>query len=110
MPAADCWAILLQVAFITGGDSGIGRAIAYHYACEGANIGISYWNEHKDAEQIQKACEEQNVETLILPGDISEYDQCKWVYQPPHRTWRLQHSTSRPCFVVRLSQRPENIW
>ena len=62
---------------MTGGDSGIGRAIAYHYACEGANIAIAYWKEDEDGEDTAKACEKAGVETIRVPGDLSEYKTCQ---------------------------------
>ncbi|CAF0785837.1 unnamed protein product [Adineta steineri] len=68
-----------KVAVITGGDSGIGRAVALAYAREGATIIISYLNEHKDAQEIQKAVEEAGRECIIIPGDISEETQCKYI-------------------------------
>jgi NAD(P)-dependent dehydrogenase (short-subunit alcohol dehydrogenase family) len=46
-----------KVAIITGGDSGIGRAVAYAFALEGADILIAYFNEHKDAEKTKKTVE-----------------------------------------------------
>jgi len=66
-----------KVAVITGGDSGIGRAVALAFAREGATIVISYLNEHDDAQEIQKAVQDAGQECILVPGDISEEAQCK---------------------------------
>jgi len=65
-----------KVALITGGDSGIGKAVALLFAQEGANIVISYLNEHSDARQTQREVE-QYTECLIVPGDLSKEKLCK---------------------------------
>jgi NAD(P)-dependent dehydrogenase (short-subunit alcohol dehydrogenase family) len=65
-----------KVALITGGDSGIGKAVAVLFAQEGANIVISYLNEHSDARQTQREVE-QYTECLIVPGDLSKEKHCK---------------------------------
>lgn len=67
-----------KVALITGGDSGIGRAVAVLFAKEGARIAIAYLNEHTDAKETQRLVEEY-TECLLLPGDLSKEDQCKKV-------------------------------
>lgn len=69
-----------KVALITGGDSGIGRAVALLYAMEGAKVAIAYLNEHKDAKETQKMVEEY-TECLLLPGDLSKENQCKKVVE-----------------------------
>ncbi|MFS0878599.1 SDR family oxidoreductase [Metabacillus niabensis] len=66
-----------KVAIITGGDSGIGRAVAVHYAIEGANVVISYLNEHEDAEKTKQYVEEQGQKCLLIPGDIGDEAICK---------------------------------
>ncbi|GAB3056429.1 SDR family oxidoreductase [Virgibacillus ainsalahensis] len=63
-------------ALITGGDSGIGRAVSILYAKEGANVAISYLDEHEDAEETKKMVEAEGVQCLLLPGDIKEESHC----------------------------------
>jgi NAD(P)-dependent dehydrogenase (short-subunit alcohol dehydrogenase family) len=66
-----------KVVLITGGDSGIGKAVALLFAQNGASVAISYLNEHTDAKATKKMVEEEGVECLLLPGDIANEAQCK---------------------------------
>lgn len=66
-----------KVALITGGDSGIGRAVACAYAKEGADISIVYFNEHDDAAETKRIIESLGRKCIIIPGDISDEDFCK---------------------------------
>jgi NAD(P)-dependent dehydrogenase (short-subunit alcohol dehydrogenase family) len=66
-----------KVALITGGDSGIGRSVAIFFAREGADVAISYLNEHEDAEETRKDVEEEGRQCLLLPGDISQSGMCR---------------------------------
>jgi NAD(P)-dependent dehydrogenase (short-subunit alcohol dehydrogenase family) len=59
-----------MVALITGGDSGIGRAVAAAYAKEGADLVIVYLNEHRDAEETRQYVERLGARCLLLPGDL----------------------------------------
>ncbi|MGO4494374.1 SDR family oxidoreductase [Paenibacillus sp. 2RAB27] len=68
-----------KVAIITGGDSGIGRAIAVAYAKEGADVIIVYLNEHKDAEETHRHVEKAGRKCLHVAGDIGEESFCKQV-------------------------------
>ncbi len=61
-----------KVALITGGDSGIGRAVAVLFAKEGADVAISYLNEHRDAEETRRLVEEQNCRCITIAGDVGE--------------------------------------
>ncbi len=65
-----------KVAIITGGDSGIGRAVAIAYAKEGAKVAIIYLNEHKDAEITKNEIESLGGECLLLNGDIGDEEFC----------------------------------
>ncbi len=64
-------------AIITGGDSGIGRAVAIAYAREGADVLISYLNEHEDAEETRRLIEEAGRQAVLVPGDISNPAHCR---------------------------------
>lgn len=64
-------------AIITGGDSGIGRAVAIAYAREGADVLISYLNEHEDAKETARLVEEAGRKAVVVAGDIQDEDHCK---------------------------------
>ncbi len=64
-------------AIITGGDSGIGRAVAIAFAREGADVLISYLNEHEDAKETAKYIEEAGRKAVLVPGDIQDEEHCK---------------------------------
>ncbi|WP_342417294.1 SDR family oxidoreductase [Paenibacillus sp. FSL R10-2782] len=61
-----------KVALISGGDSGIGRAVAVTYAKEGADVAIVYLNEHKDAEETKRQVEQEGRKCVLIPGDIGD--------------------------------------
>lgn len=66
-------------AIITGGDSGIGRAVAIAFAREGADVLISYLNEHKDAKETARYVEEAGRKAVLVPGDIRDEEHCKQI-------------------------------
>ncbi len=68
-------------AVITGGDSGIGRAVALAYAREGADILISYLNEHDDAQATGKLVEDAGRKAVLLPGDIQDAAHCRRIVE-----------------------------
>jgi NAD(P)-dependent dehydrogenase (short-subunit alcohol dehydrogenase family) len=65
-----------KVALITGGDSGIGRAVAVHYAREGADVAIVYLESDDDARDTQKMVEAEGRKCLLFKGDISKESFC----------------------------------
>jgi NAD(P)-dependent dehydrogenase (short-subunit alcohol dehydrogenase family) len=74
-----------MVALITGGDSGIGRAVAVFYAREGADISIVYLNEHADAEETKRAVEHEGRRCLLIAGDVSDPAFCKAAVEQTRR-------------------------
>ncbi|WIX83968.1 SDR family oxidoreductase [Amycolatopsis carbonis] len=66
-------------ALITGGDSGIGRAVAIAFAKEGADVAIAYLSEHEDAEYTAERVRAEGRECLLLPGDLAVAHQCREV-------------------------------
>jgi NAD(P)-dependent dehydrogenase (short-subunit alcohol dehydrogenase family) len=66
-----------RVALITGGDSGIGRSVAVHFAKEGADVSVLYLNEHSDAEQTKREVEQEGCQCLIIAGDIGDESFCQ---------------------------------
>lgn len=66
-----------KIVFITGGDSGIGKATAILLAKEGAKVAIVYLNEHEDADETRSLIEKYGSECLLIPGDISKEEFCK---------------------------------
>jgi NAD(P)-dependent dehydrogenase (short-subunit alcohol dehydrogenase family) len=68
-----------KAAVITGGDSGIGRAVAIAFAREGADVLISYLSEHEDARDTAKYVEEAGRRCVLVAGDISDRAHCKTI-------------------------------
>jgi len=69
--------LINKVALITGGDSGIGKAVALSFAREGADIAIVYLDEHTDAEDTKRLIEAKGRKCILLPGDIGVDTFCK---------------------------------
>ncbi len=66
-------------AVITGGDSGIGRAVAIAYAREGADLVISYLNENEDAAEVEALVDAEGRKAVLIPGDIRNPDHCRTI-------------------------------
>jgi NAD(P)-dependent dehydrogenase (short-subunit alcohol dehydrogenase family) len=65
-----------KVAIITGGDSGIGRAVAVLFAREGADVAIVYLSEDADAEETRRAVESEGRRAILIPGDVTDSTFC----------------------------------
>ncbi len=70
-----------KVALITGGDSGIGRAVAVLYAREGADVAIAYLDEHEDAAETKRAVENEGRRCMIIAGDVADPAFCQSAVQ-----------------------------
>ena len=66
-----------KTVLITGGDSGIGRAVSIAFAKEGADLAIVYYDEHDDAGETKKIIENSGRKCLLIPGDITDSSFCK---------------------------------
>jgi NAD(P)-dependent dehydrogenase (short-subunit alcohol dehydrogenase family) len=69
--------LINKIALITGGDSGIGRSVAVHFAKEGADVAIIYLTEDKDAKETKAMVEKEGRQCLLLSGDIGNEMYCK---------------------------------
>lgn len=76
-----------KTAIVTGGDSGIGRAVAILFAREGADVAIAYLTEHDDAEKTKQLVEDEGQKALLFSGDVSEADFCEDVVSSVLDEW-----------------------
>ena len=70
-----------KTALITGGDSGIGRSVAVHFAKEGANVAVIYLSEDEDAQETKELVEKAGGKCLVIEGDLKEESFCKEIVQ-----------------------------
>ena len=68
-------------SLLTGGDSGIGKAVAIAFAREGADVVISYLDEHEDAEDTRRWVEEAGRRAVLVPGDLADPGHCRSVVE-----------------------------
>jgi len=104
-----------KVGIITGGDSGIGRAVAVLYAREGADVAIVYLpEEQQDAEQTREAVENEGRECLLIPGDVADAAFCRRaVAQTVRKFGRLDVLVNNAAYQHRqegLEQLSEQQW
>ena len=75
-----------KIALVTGGDSGIGRAVAVHFAREGADVAIAYLSEDTDAQETKRLVEAEDRKCLLLKGDLKKEAHCRKVVDRVART------------------------
>ncbi|MBB5694587.1 glucose 1-dehydrogenase [Muricoccus pecuniae] len=109
-----CGKLTGKAAVITGGDSGIGRAVAIAYAREGADLLISYLDEHEDAQETQRWVEKEGRKCVLVPGDIGDPAHCRAIIQKAVEEFgRLDILVNNAAFqMVRqsLEEIPDEEW
>ena len=94
-----------RVAIITGGDSGMGRAVAVLFAREGADIAIIYLNEHDDAAVTRDAVRREGRHCLLIPGDVTDRAFCRGaVRQTVRELGRLDVLVNNAAFQLHVSR------
>ncbi len=77
-----------KTAIITGGDSGIGRSVAVHFAREGADVAIVYLEEDKDAQKTQEMVEKEGRECLLIKGNVGDESFCSEMVEKVHNKFK----------------------
>jgi NAD(P)-dependent dehydrogenase (short-subunit alcohol dehydrogenase family) len=97
-----------KVAIITGADSGIGKAVAIAFAREGADVVISYLDEHEDAEDTRQWVEKAGRTAVVIPGDLTDVAHCRSVIaQTAERFGRIDVLVSNAAFQMARSSLDE---
>jgi NAD(P)-dependent dehydrogenase (short-subunit alcohol dehydrogenase family) len=99
---------------ITGGDSGIGRAVAIAFAREGADVAISYLNEDQDAEEVQAVIEASGQQCLLLPGDLADPEHCRHLIAKTVEAFGridvLVNNAARQGYFESIADIPDDEW
>lgn len=97
-----------RVAVITGGDSGIGRAVAIAYAREGADVVISYLSEDDDAEDTARHVADAGRRAVLIPGDVSRPAHCREIVDRTIREFdRIDILVSNAAYQMNHSELDE---
>ena len=103
-----------KATVITGGDSGIGRAVALAYAREGADVLISYLNEHEDARETARLVEEAGRRAVLVPGDIADPAHCRAIVDKAvHEFGRIDVLVNNAAFQMTrdsIEEIPDDEW
>lgn len=103
-----------MAALVTGGDSGIGRAVALAYAREGADLLISYLDEHDEAQETQRLVEEAGKRAVLKPGDLQDADHCRSLVQATHEAFGrldiLVNNAAHQMHVDTFEDIPDTEW
>lgn len=101
-------------ALITGGDSGIGRAVAIAFAREGADVAISYLSEEEDATDVKRVIEAAGRSCLLLPGDIASPQHCRELIARTVETFGridvLVNNAAHQSYFESLEEIPDAEW
>jgi NAD(P)-dependent dehydrogenase (short-subunit alcohol dehydrogenase family) len=101
-------------AIVAGGDSGIGRAVALAFAREGADVLISYLNEHDDAEATRKLVEAEGRQAVLVAGDLSEPAHCRTVVAQAAETFGridvLVNNAAHQRSFAKIEDIPDEEW
>jgi NAD(P)-dependent dehydrogenase (short-subunit alcohol dehydrogenase family) len=101
-------------AIITGGDSGIGRAVAIAFAREGADILVSYLSERDDAQQTERLVQETGRQAVLVPGDVGDADHCRAIVAKAVDQWGridiLVNNAAHQASFKELSDISDNEW
>jgi NAD(P)-dependent dehydrogenase (short-subunit alcohol dehydrogenase family) len=101
-------------ALITGADSGIGRAVALAFAREGADVAVSYLDEHEDAKETQRLVESAGRKCVLIPGDISQAEHCRALVkksvEPLGRIDILVNNAAHQMTFDALEEIPDEEW
>ncbi len=99
---------------ITGADSGIGRAVAIAFAREGADVAISYLDEHEDAEDVKRVIEAEGRECLLIPGDIAAPGHCRDIVARTAEAFGridvLVNNAAHQSYFESLEEIPDEEW
>ncbi|MQT11823.1 SDR family oxidoreductase [Segnochrobactrum spirostomi] len=99
---------------LTGGDSGIGRAVAIAFAREGADLAVSYLDEHEDAQETQRLVTAAGRDCILLPGDVSKADHCReLVRQTAERFGRIDvivNNAAHQMSIPSIEDIPDEEW
>lgn len=98
-----------KTAIITGGDSGIGKAVALLFALHGANLSIVYLNEHEDAENTKHEIQKLGAKSLFISGDITDKNFCASVIKQTLKTFNNIDILINNAAVQYEQENPEDI-
>jgi NAD(P)-dependent dehydrogenase (short-subunit alcohol dehydrogenase family) len=103
-----------KATVITGGDSGIGRAVALAFAREGADVVISYLNEHEDARETARLVEEAGRRAVLVPGDLADPAHCRAIIDKAvHEFGRIDVLVNNAAFQMSresIEEIPDEEW